>query len=210
MSPDPMSPDPVSPDPSTTSGSADVDRRFGPLAEAAMSPRQRQVAAAILAGPRGASTKLAGPYEAMLRSPELAERLQRAGEYVRFDSSLPPRLNELAILLTARRWTAQFEWYAHHHMAIAAGLDPEIADAIARNEVPSDLDADAAAVYGFVQQLLGTGSVDDPAFADVRSRFGEMGAVDLIGVVGYYCIVAFFLNVDRYPVPDGRPPLRPA
>ncbi len=183
---------------------SDPARRFGPLPTEEMSPRQREVAAAILAGPRGGSTGLAGPFEALLRSPDLADRVQRVGEHVRFGSSLPARLNELAILLTARKWSAQFEWYAHRRMALDAGLDPSVADAVARDEEPEVLDPDAAAVYRFTRELLATGGVDDRSFADVRDRFGEEGAADLVGVVGYYCLVSFFLNVDRYPVPEGE------
>jgi len=186
------------------------ERRFGALPVEAMSPRQREVADAILSGPRSRSTGLSGPFEALLRSPGLADPVQRVGEHVRFHSALPTRLNELAILLTARKWSAQFEWYAHRRMALAAGLDPSVADAVSRNETPVGLDDDAAAVYRFAQQLLSTGGVDDEAFADVRDRFGEEGAADLVGVVGYYCLVSFFLNVDRYPVPEGEPLLDPA
>ncbi|HUZ09276.1 MAG TPA: carboxymuconolactone decarboxylase family protein [Acidimicrobiales bacterium] len=182
----------------------DSHRRFGALPVEEMSPRQREVATAILSGPRSRSTGLSGPFEALLRSPDLADPVQRVGEHVRFHSSLPPRLNELAILLTARKWSAQYEWYAHRRMALAAGLDPSVADAIARNDHPVGLDGDAAAVYRFAGQLLATGGVDDQTFAGVRDRFGEEGAADLVGVVGYYCLVSFFLNVDRYPVPEGE------
>jgi 4-carboxymuconolactone decarboxylase len=115
-------------------------------------------------------------------------------------------LNELAILLTARRWTAQFEWFAHRRMAVEAGLDPAIADAIAAGETPV-LDDDAAAVYRFASQLLADGNVTDNAFDAVVARWGQRGAMDLIGAVGYYCLVSFVLNVDRYPLPAGEEPL---
>jgi 4-carboxymuconolactone decarboxylase len=184
-------------------------RRFGALPVEAMSPRQRAVADAILSGPRRSSTGLTGPFEALLRSPDLADPVQRVGEHVRFHSSLPAHLNELAILVTARRWRAQYEWYAHRRLALTAGLRPEVADAIGRHEEPVGLDGDAAAVYRFARQLLDTGGVEDDVFAAVRDRFGETGAADLVGVVGYYCLVSFFLNVDRYPVPEGEPLLGP-
>ncbi len=174
-----------------------------------MTSEQRRVAEAILAGPRGSSTGLRGPFEALLQSPDLADRVQRLGEYIRFESSMPAALNELAIIMTARRWTAQFEWYAHRRFALDAGVDPMVADAIARGERP-DLDEDARAVYEFVTQLLDVGTVQDEAFAAVVDRWGKPGAIDLIGVVGYYCLVSFVLNVDRYPVPGGRLPLGPS
>jgi 4-carboxymuconolactone decarboxylase len=187
---------------------ADHDRRFGPLPLDAMTAEQRAVADAILAGPRSMSTGLRGPFEALLRSPGLADAAQHLGEQIRFRSSLPARLNELAIILCARRWTAQFEWFAHRQLAIDAGLDPAVADAIAAGERPV-LDDDGAAVLDFASQLLEEGSVDDERFAAVVDRWGQRGAMDLIGAVGYYTLVSFVLNVDRYPLPDGAPRLPP-
>jgi 4-carboxymuconolactone decarboxylase len=184
------------------------DRRFGPLPLDAMSPEQRAVADDILAGPRGASTGLRGPFEALLHSPELAAPIQRVGEHIRFRSAIPAALNEMAIIMTARRWTAQFEWHVHRQMAIDAGLDPTVADAIARDERP-DLDADGRAVYDFAHPLLDAGQVADDAWDAVVARWGKRGAVDLIGAVGYYSLVSFILNVDRYPPPEGEAPLAP-
>ena len=112
---------------------ADATPRFKTLEPAEMTEEQRQVAAAIIAGPRGG---MRGPFNALLRSPDLAERAQKLGEYVRFRSSLPARLNELAILITAREWSAQFEWHAHYQLAMKAGLAAEIADAIAARARP--------------------------------------------------------------------------
>ncbi|MGE0794563.1 MAG: carboxymuconolactone decarboxylase family protein [Acidimicrobiia bacterium] len=190
---------------------ADPDRRFGALPLDAMTPEQRLVADAILAGPRSMSTGLRGPFEALLRSPGLADAAQQLGEQIRFRSSLPTHLNELAINLCARRWTAQFEWWAHRRMAVEAGLDPAVADAVGRGERP-EMDDDTAAVHDFARQLLDEGTVDDARFAAVVDRWGQRGAVDLIGAVGYYTLVSFVLNVDRYPVPEGEPllPTRPA
>jgi 4-carboxymuconolactone decarboxylase len=174
-----------------------------------MTPEQRGIAEAILEGPRGGSTGLRGPFEGFLRSPGVAEPAQRLGEHIRFRSSLPPAYNELAILLTARKWTAQFEWYAHRQMAEAAGLDPGIADAIARGEQPV-LGEDAAAVYHFASELLAQGDVADATWDAVAERWGKQGAMDLIAAVGYYTLVSFTLNVDRYPVPGDTPPLAAA
>lgn len=187
-----------------------LPQRFPPIAYDNMTIAQRAVVDAILAG-RGqpASRQVGGPFQPLLRSPGLALSVQEVGAQIRFHSSIPPRLNEMAIILTARRWTSQYEWYMHRKLAINAGLDPAWADAIARRERPIDLDPDAGAVFDFVTQLLDTGAVSDPAFAGVEERFGEPGAADLIGTVGYYCLISFVLNVDRCPVPDGEPLLEP-
>ncbi len=188
----------------------DQPRRFGPLPLESMTPEQRAVADAILAGPRSMSTGLRGPFEALLNSPGLADPVQRVGEHLRFHSSLPRDLNEMAILIAARRWTAQYEWHAHRGLALAAGLDLAIADAIALGERPAGLEPDAEAVFEFAIQLLANGNVTDEAFEAVSSRWGKEGAIDLVGVLGFYCLVSFVLNVDRYPLPDNLPdPLAP-
>ncbi len=182
-----------------------MSERFAPLTEEAMTPDQRRVAQGIASGPRGSWQR--GPFKALLRSPEMADRVQKVGEFVRFQSSIPPRLNELAIIVCARKWTAQYEWYAHRKLAIDAGLRPAIADAIAAGERPPDLVAEETAVYDFAFELLHHGQVSDAAFAAVEESFGEQGVIDLIGAVGYYTIVSFVLNVDRVPLPPDATPL---
>ncbi|MGH8673289.1 MAG: carboxymuconolactone decarboxylase family protein [Burkholderiales bacterium] len=180
--------------------------RFSPLRPESMTAEQKQVAEAIQSGPRQG---LRGPFNALLRSPELADRLQKVGEYVRFRSSLPARLNELAILIVARKWTAQFEWYAHHQFALKAGLDPAVAAAIAEGRRPDTMRDDEAAIYAFCTELLETTQVSDTTFDRLVRCVGERGAIDLIGALGYYSLVSMVLNVDRYPLPDGiDPPLR--
>jgi len=178
--------------------------RLPPLPPEQLSPAQAQVADAILAGPRHS---LGGPFQAWLRSPVLAERLQKLGEYVRFDNVLPRRLSEFAILITARHWTAQFEWYAHHPLALAAGLDPAVADAIAEDRVPANMQADEQAVHDFATQLHRTGRVDDAAYAAALAAFGEQGVIDLVALCGYYTMVAMTLNVAEVAVPGGQLPL---
>jgi 4-carboxymuconolactone decarboxylase len=177
--------------------------RFKPLAEAEMTPEQKAMAEAIIAGPRGG---LNGPFNVLLRSPDLGDRIQKVGEYVRFKTSLPPRLNELAILVTARAWTAQYEWYAHHQLALKAGLPPAIADDIAAGERPAKMESEEAAIYDFARELIDTKQVSDTTFNAVKEKFGERGVVDLIGLIGYYHTVSMLLNVDRYPLPDGAKP----
>lgn len=182
--------------------------RFEPLQAGNMTAEQQRVAEAIQSGPRGQG--LRGPFNALLRSPDLADRLQKVGEYIRFRSSLPPKLNELAILLVARKWTAQFEWYAHHQFAMKAGLDPAIAAAIAEGRKPERMPEEEAAIHAFCTELLDTTQVSDAAYENVRRRFGEQGVIDLIGAMGYYSTVSMVLNVDRHPLPEGvAAPLAP-
>jgi len=179
--------------------------RFKPLTAEQMTPEQKAMVDAILAGPR---TSLNGPFNVMLRSPELGDRLQKVGEYVRFKTSIPPRLNELAILVTARAWTAQYEWYAHYQYAMKAGVPPDVADDIAAGKRPSKMSGDDAIVYDFTRELIDTKQVSDANFNAVKDKFGERGVVDLVGLIGYYHVVSMLLNVDRYPLPEGaKPPL---
>ena len=185
----------------------DRPARYPPLRPEQMTPAQRGVADAIAAGPRGG---LRGPFQAWLRSPELADRLQRVGEYLRFSSSLPRRLNELAILITARAWDAQFEWWAHHRLALDAGLDPAVAADIAEGRRPASMRSDEAVVYDFCTELRATRRVGDATFAAALALLGEAGVIDLIGVSGYYDVVSMTLNVAEVPLPDGlEPPLKP-
>jgi 4-carboxymuconolactone decarboxylase len=179
--------------------------RFTTLTPETMTAEQKRVADAIQAGPRGAG--LRGPFNALLRSPELCDLVQRVGAYVRFGSSIPPRLNELAIIMAGRKWTAQYEFYAHRRLAIEAGLKPEIADAVAKNERPAGMAADETMIYDFVTDLLTTGHVSDANYKRVKDAFGERGVVDLVGAVGYYSLVSMTLNVARVPLPDGVAPL---
>lgn len=195
--------------PSDTGLPADDGRsgRLPPIPEAAMTPEQKRVAAGIAAGPRGG---LRGPFPAMLRSPEVAERFQKVGEYLRFNSSIPAALNELAILITAREWTAQYEWYAHHLLAMKAGLPAAIAEAVAEGRMPDGMDADQEMVWRFCTELHRTRTVSDASYARVKERFGERGVIDLIAVSGYYVAVAMTLNVAEVPLPPGVPvPLQP-
>ena len=181
------------------------DRRFKELTPQTMTPEQKKVADAIQSGPRGAG--LRGPFNALLRSPEICDLVQRVGAYVRYSSAIPPRLNEMAIIMAGRKWTAQYEFYAHRRLAIEAGLKTEICDAIAAGTRPVGMQDDEGAVYDFCTELLGTGQVSDDNFKRIADRFGERGVVDLIGAVGYYSLVSMVLNVDRVPLPAGEKPL---
>ncbi|MGC8523688.1 MAG: carboxymuconolactone decarboxylase family protein [Acidibrevibacterium sp.] len=183
-----------------TASSTGAAQRLPPIDPADWTPEQKKVADEIVSGPRGG---MPGPFNAWLRSPDLAARFQKVGEYARFMTSLPPALNELAILLVARDWSAAFEWYAHYQLAMKAGLSPAIADAIAQRRRPATMSEDEAMVYDFVHELLQKRNVSDAAFEKVRKRFGERGVVDLIGTAGYYVAVSMTLNVAGVPVPAG-------
>ena len=147
-----------------------------------------------------------GPFNALLRSPQLGDAAQNLGAQVRFHSSLPTRLNEFAILITARFWNAQYEWFAHRKLAAAAGLNPGVIASLAAGRKPVPMQPDEEVIYNFAHQLLNAKQVSDAAYKAVVDKFGERGAVDLTGVLGYYCFVSMMLNVDRYPLPDGEKP----
>lgn len=197
--------------------SADT-RRFPLIPIDKLTPEQQALTEAIKSGPRaklassGASKPgpLGGPFNVWLRSPGIGNLVQQLGEEIRFRSSLAGKLNELAILVTARNWTSQYEWVAHHKLALEGGLDPKIADAIAQGQRPTGMDADETLVYEFSTELQQTQGVSDAMYARAVARFGERGVVDLISVNGFYVLVSMCLNVDRTPVPPGTPlPLPP-
>lgn len=186
--------------------SANQDR-LPPIPVDRLTPEQRAAVEEIVAGPRGG---LIGPFIPALRSPEFMRRLQALGEYLRYDQALEPRLREMVILLTARHWTQQFEWHVHHPLALAAGVAPATADAIAAGARPPALAPDEAVVYEFVIELQRGGSVSDATYARALTALGERGVIDLVGTVGYYSMLAMIMNVARTPVPAGHePPLRP-
>jgi 4-carboxymuconolactone decarboxylase len=163
-----------------------------------MTPAQRNVAEAIMNGPRG---RMSGPFNTWLRSPVLADRLQKVGEYVRFNTSLDKRVNEMAILMTAQAWGAQYEWYAHAPLAIKAGLDPAVVKAIGAGRKPDNMKDDEAIAWEFTTQLRRDHSVDDATYAKALEKFGEQGIVDLIAVNGYYDVVSMTLNVAHVKAP---------
>lgn len=178
--------------------------RFKPLAWETMSAEQQQMTRAVLGGQRG---NMQGPYNVLLRSPELGQLAQAFGAHTRFNSSLPLQLNELAILLIARDWTAQFVWWAHRRIAEDAGLPVALVQAISnQTTIPKNLPDDVIAVFEFCKELIKTRKVSDSAFAHVVKHFGERGVVDLMATMSYYTLVCMSLNVDDYPLPDGVEP----
>jgi 4-carboxymuconolactone decarboxylase len=177
--------------------------RFPELKPEQWDADQKRVAQAITAGPRGS---VRGPFLPLLHSPGLCDPAQQAGAHLRYHSSIPAALNEFAILITARFWTAQYEWYAHRKLALEAGLDAKIADQIARGERPSGMSAEQTAVYDFCAELHNQHEVSDKSFQAVVAKFGHRGAMDLIGVCGYYTLISMVLNVSQVPLPAGVAP----
>jgi len=149
------------------------------------------------------SNSLGAPFNIWLRSPKLAESFRVVSEQIRFNSSLPLKLNEFAILITAQKWSSPYEWYAHHRLALKAGLDPRIADQLAQGVKPQGMGNEEEAIYDFVTELLQTNQVSDNNFIKVKNLFSEQGVVDLIATTGYYVLVAMALNVNRTPLPSG-------
>jgi 4-carboxymuconolactone decarboxylase len=181
--------------------------RFKALTYDEMTPAQKTMVEHLFAGPRAGAN---GPFNVLLRSPEMGDIAQQFGASMRFNPSMPRKLNEMAIIITARYWTSQYEWYAHHRAALDAGLSPAIADAIAAGRRPMGMQKDEEAVYNFCTELLHTKQVSDATFKMTKDAFGEKGVVDLIGVMSWYQMVSMLLNTDRYPLPDGvQPELKP-
>jgi 4-carboxymuconolactone decarboxylase len=176
--------------------------RFKPLTWEQLTPEQRTMVNDLLAGQR---TALSGPFNALLRSPEMGNLAQKLGEYVRFRSSVPRRLNEMAILMTAQAWSSQYEWYAHKTLALDAGLNPAIVDDLQAGRRPSAMQKDEAVVYDFCSELRSKHRVSDGTYRSAVELLGERGVVDLIALMGYYDLVSMTLNVDRYPLPDNAP-----
>jgi 4-carboxymuconolactone decarboxylase len=174
--------------------------RLAPLDLAKLTPEQKQVADAIVAGPRGA---LRGPFEPWLRSPALADRAQKLGEYCRFHNSLPNDLSELAICLIGRHFKAQYEFYAHARLAKEAGLSEAIVEAIRTRQTPPFTRDEERIVYDFVTEYLATNRVAEPNYKRAVAKLGEKGVVDLVGVCGYYMLVSMTLNVFEMPLPAG-------
>jgi 4-carboxymuconolactone decarboxylase len=180
-----------------------VGDRFKPLTWDEMTPEQKTMTTNLLNGPRRG---LGGPFNVMLRSPEMGDLAQKLGEYARFRPAVPAKLREMAIIITARHWTAQYEWNAHRTAAAQAGLKEDIIKAIAERRRPTGMQHDEEVVYNFASELLETKHVTDATFKAAVDLVGEKGVVDVIGVMGYYQMVSMLLNVDRYPLPSGVQP----
>jgi 4-carboxymuconolactone decarboxylase len=167
------------------------------------SPEQKKVHEAILKGPRG---KVVGPLKVWLNNPGLAEHAQALGAYARFNSSLPPRLSELAICVTGAFWKANYEWFAHAPLAIKAGIDAAAIEAIRTGATPKFAKSDEQAIYDFATELVTKKRVSNATFERARKELGETSVIDLVGIIGYYGLVSVTLNAFELPLPAGEKP----
>jgi 4-carboxymuconolactone decarboxylase len=184
-------------------------RRFKLLSPQELNPDQLKLAESIRSGPRSSTgstatqpnTPIGSPFNVWLRSPEMGDIIQKLGSQIRFNSSLPARLNEFAILITAQHWQAKYEWFAHYRLALKGGLSAAVADQLLLGNKPVGMQEDEATIYDFCWELHTTHFVSDATYQKAKDLFGERGIVDLIAVNGYYDLVSMTLNVDRTPVP---------
>lgn len=176
------------------------------LGVAEMDPEQRALHDAVVSGPRG---EMIGPLRAAIHSPELARAWSSLGEFLRFRTCLPRRLNELAITVTGRRWTSQVEWWVHARACVAAGVGQEVVDAIGALRTPRFGDPADLEVYEFARLLQQTGRVPAAVHAAVAGRWGTRGVVELTAVIGYYTMVSMTLNAHQLPLPEGATGLPP-
>jgi 4-carboxymuconolactone decarboxylase len=173
--------------------------RIPPVSTDSLTPEQQQVYDKIVGGPRGV---VIGPLRALLHSPELADRWQSLGEYLRYQSCFSLALRELAIIAAARYWNSQLEWLVHANVAQDAGVCKQAIEAIRTTQAPAFSEPDQAAVYEFARELLGHGRVSDEVYDDVRARFDTVGVVELTALIGYYSMVAMTLNAHHVPLPE--------
>ncbi len=190
----------------TMAATASAQERMPELQPSQMTADQKAMYDAIMAGPRHS---IEGPFNAWMRSPDLGNRLQRVGEYLRFNTTIPHNLNEFAILITAVEWKAGFEWYAHYPLAIKAGLEPAVAEELRQGKRPANMSADETLVYDFATQLQRQKQVSNAVYDGAVKRFGEQGVMDLTGLIGYYNLVSMTLNLAEVQSPTGSKTLQP-
>ena len=193
--------------PTATVYSADKEPRFPQLKMEQLNEQQRPFADEIM---KVSSIGITGPYNSMLRSPIMGQRLFNLLDYVRFNTSVPRKLNEFAILIQARLWTSQVEWYAHYPLAIKAGLPEAVAADLKEGKRPASMQPDEVAVYDFCMELSTKHEVSDATFKKTRELFSEQQVIDLIAVSGTYITAAMMANTAEEKVPAGKtPPLQP-
>ena len=177
--------------------------RMPPIPAENMSPDQIEAVEELR---RVRGIELRGPWHPLLRSPEVLRRGRAMGDYLRYDSALPPELSEFLILLTAREWTAQYEWHAHEPIALEAGIAPATVAAIAEGRRPDSMTADQAILHDLFTELHRNHSVSDTTYSRAVDAFGERGVIDALGIIGYYTMLAMIMNTARTPVPAGAEP----
>ena len=184
-------------------GAAALDR-MPAIPEAQMSPDQKRVMDEIAAGPRG---RIGGPFIPLMRSPELMNRLQKVGEYLRFQNTVGLRNSEFAVLIVARHWSQPIEWAIHRPIAEKEGVLPATCDAIAEGRRPDNMTDDETLIYNVLEELRNNRSLSDTTYAQLLMRFGEQGVIDLVAHYGYYSLLAMTMNVARTEVPQNTGPV---
>ncbi len=184
------------------SAAASAQDRMPPITLDKMTDLQKKYAEEIIKGPRGA---LYGPFIPLIRSPELMDRSQRIGEYLRYKSAIGTKLTEFVIMIVARQWTQQVIWAIHEPIVLKAGVKPEIVQAIADGRRPMGMNEDEEMLYNFCMELHTNKSITDVTYDRVLKRFGEQGVIDTLGINGYYSMIAMVMNATRTAVPDNKP-----
>jgi 4-carboxymuconolactone decarboxylase len=180
--------------------------RMPPIPADKQTPEQRKAAEAFRANRK---QDVFGPFVPLHRSPDVMLRAMAMGDYLRYRTVFPARLNEFIILITARHFTQQYEWYVHYPIALKEGMSRDIVDAIADGRRPASMSADEEVIHDFCTELLKNHSVSDPTYARALSRFGDQGTIEMVGVVAYYTFQSMVLNTARTPAPPGAPALKP-
>jgi 4-carboxymuconolactone decarboxylase len=188
-----------------TSGAFAASDRLPTIPPAQYTPEQQQAASDFEAARHG---KVFGPFEPLMHSPEVMTLSRSMGDYLRFKSAIGTTLSELVILIVAREWTQDFEWWYHYPIALKAGISKDVADAIADGRRPAGMSADEEMIYDYTTELLKNKRVSDASFNRVKARFGDKGVVDLTGVAGYYTLLAMQLNAAQYKIPENAAGLK--
>lgn len=179
--------------------------RLPVVEESKMSEAQHALLASLRAGPRGASITPRGPFAAWMHAPEFGQLAQALGAHCRYNTALPPRLSEFAILCTARLWKAQYEWFAHAPMAEKAGVKPRTIEDLRRGRLPKAAPKDERAIYDFVQELYKTRRVSNRTYKRLQGIIGDGATVELVGILGYYVLISMTLNVFQMLPPADQP-----
>ena len=172
--------------------------RMPPIPDAQMSAEQKRIMDEIAAGPRG---RIGGPFIPLMRSPELMDRLQKVGEYLRFQNAVGFRNSEFAVLIVARHFSQPVEWAIHRPIAEREGVLPATCDAIAEGRRPDGMTDDETLIYNVLEELHTNRSLSDVTYQQLLKRFGEQGVIDLVAHYGYYSLLAMTMNVARTAVP---------
>jgi 4-carboxymuconolactone decarboxylase len=170
-----------------------------------LNPAQQALVDSIRSGPRGQATQMRGPFAVFLHSPHYGQLAQQLGGYCRLKTKVPPRLSEFAILLTAKMWRSQYEWFAHVPHAERAGVTSQTIAALRAGRAPKSAPKDERAVYDFIKELYRRKRVGDKTYARLQALLGDEAMVDFVGILGYYVLIAMSLNVFRMGPPEGEP-----